>query len=138
MTEITFEYWNKLANQTIMISSLLAGFSITVVANIMIAEVNSRLSNAILTVSTLAACLFLISVFSMTTVLLKTTNGFPFEVTASDFKFPRILGSMTFLFGTLSLVAMIGLAGFTKSKKMGILTTVLSVLTLILLGIVIS
>ncbi len=34
--EITIEYWNELAKQTILISSLLSGFSITVVANLIV------------------------------------------------------------------------------------------------------
>jgi hypothetical protein len=33
MIEIALEYWNKLADQIIVISSLLGGFSIAVVAN---------------------------------------------------------------------------------------------------------
>ena len=40
--EISLEYWNALANQTLLISSLLSGFSITVVANIIVSEKNSK------------------------------------------------------------------------------------------------
>ncbi|MEH6656866.1 hypothetical protein [Leeuwenhoekiella marinoflava] len=58
MTEITFEYWNKLADQTITISSLLGGFSIAVVANLLVSNVNNRLSKTIMIVSTLAAIFF--------------------------------------------------------------------------------
>lgn len=58
MTEITFEYWNKLADQTITISSLLGGFSIAVVANLLVSNVNNRLSKTIMIVSTLAASFF--------------------------------------------------------------------------------
>lgn len=136
--EISFEYWNKLAEQTIMISSLLAGFSITVIANIIVSDINTKLSNSILSISTLAACLFLISLFAMTTVLLKTTNGYPLEVVQSEFRFPRLLGTMTFFLGIASLIGVISLSGWIKSKKMGILTTSLGVLTLIMVIIVIS
>ena len=66
MTEITFEYWNKLAEQTITISSLLGGFSIAVIANFLVSDLNTKLSKSIMTVSTLAACFFLITVFPMT------------------------------------------------------------------------
>ncbi len=31
MTELSFDYWNKLAGQLIVISSLLAGFSLSVI-----------------------------------------------------------------------------------------------------------
>jgi hypothetical protein len=60
MTEITFEYWNKLAEQTITISSLLGGFSIAVIANLLVSDLNTKLLKSIMAVSTLAASVVLI------------------------------------------------------------------------------
>ncbi|CAM3756459.1 hypothetical protein FLGE108171_13725 [Flavobacterium gelidilacus] len=132
MTEISFEYWNKLASQTILISSLLAGFSITVIANFLVAELNTKLSKYIMISATLAACLFLISVFAMTGIIMMTTEGYPGKVvTQDDLLFPRITGALSFVFGIASLLTMISLAGWTKSRKMGIFTTVIGVLTFI-------
>jgi hypothetical protein len=48
MIEISLEYWNSLANQLILISSLLSGYSIAVVANLLVYENNKRLSKYIL------------------------------------------------------------------------------------------
>lgn len=76
MAETTFEYWNKLAEQLITISSLLGGFTIAVIANLLVAEVNTRLSRNIMIASTLAAGFFLITVFAMTKVLMLTTDGY--------------------------------------------------------------
>ena len=42
MTEITFEYWNKLSEQIVMISSLLGGFSIAVIANFLVSNLNTN------------------------------------------------------------------------------------------------
>ncbi|MFT6984119.1 MAG: hypothetical protein ACJAUD_002899 [Crocinitomicaceae bacterium] len=133
MTEITFEYWNKLAEQTITISSLLGGFSIAVIANLLVSDVNTKLSKTIMVVSTLAASFFLIAVFAMTNVLMKTTVGYPFKVVDNDLFLPRVLGSISFFLGIASLIAMISLAGWTKSKKMGRFTTILGIMTLILI-----
>ncbi len=63
--EITLEYWGALANRTILISSLLSGFSITVGANLLISDKNDKLTNRILKSATLAAGCFLVTVFSM-------------------------------------------------------------------------
>jgi uncharacterized membrane protein YozB (DUF420 family) len=133
MIEITFEYWNKLADQTIMISSLLGGFTIAVIANLLVSEVNTRIFKNIMIVSTLAASFFLVSVFAMTTLLMKTTTGYPLKVIESDLILPRIVGSISFILGIISLIAMISLAGWTKSKKMGRFTTAVGILTLILI-----
>ena len=130
--EITFEYWNKLADQTITISSLLGGFSIAGVASILVSEKKDKLHKYIMVASTLAACFFLITVFSMTNLLLKTTPGFPMHVDEEDLVLPRVIGVASFYFGIISLLTLIALAGWTKSKRMGRFTTVVGIITLIL------
>ncbi|MFB1022498.1 MAG: hypothetical protein ACI9DK_002629 [Vicingaceae bacterium] len=71
--EITLEYWGALANRTILISSLLSGFSITVGANLLISDKNDKLTNRILKSATLAAGCFLVTVFSMIQISIITT-----------------------------------------------------------------
>lgn len=133
MTEITFEYWNKLADQTITISSLLGGFSIAIIANFLVSETKTRLTNYIMVASTLAASFFLITVFAMTKLLMMTTDGYPIKVVDNDLLFPRIIGVIAFLFGIISLLTMISMSGWTKSKKMGRFTTTISILTFLLI-----
>ncbi|WP_321515943.1 hypothetical protein [Marinifilum fragile] len=55
MLELEPEYLNKIANQLIVISSLLSGFSIAVMANILVSNTEKRISNHILKVTTVAA-----------------------------------------------------------------------------------
>ncbi len=129
MTELAFEYWNKLAEQMITISSLLGGFSIAVIANLLVSETKTRLANNIMTASTLAASFFLISVFAATGLLMMTTNGYPIKVANSDLSLPRIIGVIALLFGIISLLTMVSMAGWTKSRKMGIFTTTVGFLT---------
>ena len=133
MTEITFEYWNKLSEQIVMISSLLGGFSIAVIANFLVSNLNTKLSKSILAVSTLAASFFLTTVFAMTNLLMKTTVGYPFEVVDNDLTLPRVVGVIAFFLGIISLLAMISMSGWTKSKRMGRFTTILGIITLILI-----
>ena len=131
--EITLEYWNELAKQTILISSLLSGFSITVVANLLVSEKNDKLTNRILQSATLSAGSFLVTVFAMVQISMMTTPGFLQEVVAQDFVVPRIIGMLTFTIGLFSLSTMISLSGWTKSKQMGRYTTIVGVLTLLLI-----
>ncbi len=62
MIELTFEYYNKLAEQIVTISSLLGGFSIAIIANFLVHKRKTKLIKTIMITSTLSACLFLISV----------------------------------------------------------------------------
>ncbi len=138
MTEITFEYWNKLAEQIITISSLLGGFSIAVIANFLVSDLNTKLSKSIMAVSTLAASFFLITLFAMTDLLMKTTAGYPFKVVDNDLMLPRAVGVVAFFFGITSLLAMISMSGWTKSKKMGRFTTIVGIITIILILLMIT
>lgn len=138
MEQLTFEYWHKLSEQIITISSLLGGFSIAIIANLLISDLKTRLFKRIMIAATLAASSLLISVFAFTSIVLKTTEGYPFETTESDLMLPRILGFVFFLLGIFSLIGVIALSGWTKSKKMGIFTTILGIITFVLLIILTS
>lgn len=131
MIEIPFEYWNALANQTILVNSLLGGFSITIIASLIVSETNTRASKYVMIASTLAASFFLISLFAMTKMIMMTTDGYPGEVTQGDLFLPRSIGALFFFLGIFCLINVIALAGWTKSKKMGIFTTVVGVITLL-------
>lgn len=132
--EVTLEYWNELAKQTILISSLLSGFSITVVANILVSDKNDKITNRILKSATVSAGCFLVSVFAMIQISMMTTpGGYQKDVVADDFILPRIIGILTFIIGLFSITAMISLSGWTKSKKIGRYTTVVGILTLVLI-----
>lgn len=64
-----------------------------------------------------------------------TPGGYIKNVSIDDFQIARIIGMLTFMLGLFSLSAMIGLSGWTKSKKVGIFTTAIGILTLILIFI---
>ncbi len=132
MNELSFEYLNKIAEQIVTISSLLGGFSIAVIANIIISETNTRITKYLLVSSSLAACFFLVTIFAMTNLLMKTSSGYPLPIDDGDLKLPRLVGIVFFYLGTISLISLISLAGWTKSKKMGIFTAVAGLITLVL------
>ncbi|HAA15775.1 MAG TPA: hypothetical protein DCE41_30330 [Cytophagales bacterium] len=132
--EFTLEYWNTLAKQLILISSLLSGFSIAVVVNIMVNARKDRLMNRLLKAATLAAGSFLVTVFSMFQIAMMTTpGGYWKNVVAADFALPRTMGAATFIVGLLSLTVVISWAGWTKSRQVGRFTTVVGIATLILI-----
>ena len=134
--EITLEYWNELGKQTLLITSLLSGFSITVVANLLVSDKNDKLNNRILKSATLSAGCFLVSVFAMVNIVMTTTpGGYIKNISLNDFQIARIVGMLTFMIGLISLSTMIALSGWTKSKKVGQFTSIIGILTLILIFI---
>ena len=69
----------------------------------------------------------------MTSIIVRTTVGYPIKVSGDDLMFPRLIGFVSFLFGIISLISIISLSGWTKSKKMGQFTTIIGILSLILI-----
>ncbi len=131
--KLSFEYWNKLAEQTVFISALLGGFSIAVIVSLLYNEKTNRLSRNLFRAAIIAAASFLVSVFSMTKIIMITSPGFPFKVTKAMLSFPRIVGSASLLIGVISLMTIIALSGWTKSRRMGIFTTTIGGLGFILI-----
>lgn len=136
---MTLEYWNELAKQTLLITSLLSGFSITIVANLLVSDKTTKLTNRILKCATLSAGCFLVTVFAMVQIVMTTTpGGYLKNVSIEDFQLARLIGMLTFMVGLFALAAMIGLSGWTKSKKVGLFTTAIGLLTLLLIFVTIT
>jgi hypothetical protein len=131
--EIPLDYLNKVANQTFFVSALLGGFSLSTIIMLIDNPTADRLRNNMLRLATVAASSFLVSIFSMTKILMMTTEGFPIAVEYSDLATPRIIGLITFLLGILSMMGLISLSGWTKSKSLGIYTTIIGIISTILI-----
>ena len=133
MMELEPEYMNSIANQIILVASLLAGFSIAIVANLLTDNTKSKITNYIFKTTTLAAGCFLVSVFAMTKIVMMTTRGYPNKILSINLSIPNTIGSISFLFGILFLCIVLGLSGWTKSKKMGVFTTIVGGITFLLI-----
>lgn len=133
MIELSLEYMNKLASQTQFISALLCGFSLTVLVLLLEKKSSDKITINIFRFAILATGAFLVSIFAMTNLFLMTTEGFPFKVESKDLLFPNILGSISFFLGIISIAIMIALIGWTKSRALGIFSTTIGIVTLILI-----
>lgn len=131
MIELSLEYINQLASQIMLISTFLGGFSITTLTAILLSDKEGKLLNVLFVSTVISAASFIIAIFAMTSLIMFTTPGYPMAVTDADMMLPRFGGILAFLVGILSLVFMIGLSGWLKSRKLGIVTTILAAITLI-------
>ncbi|MFT7451897.1 MAG: hypothetical protein ACI9VN_002625 [Patescibacteria group bacterium] len=131
--ELSFEYLHKLADQTMFISALLGGFSIAVIVFLMNSKETNRISRNLFKAAIIAAASFLVSIFAMTKIVLMTSPGFPFKVTTEDLELPKAIGLTAFLVCIICLMVIISLSGWTKSRGMGIFTSIVGVAGLILI-----
>jgi len=133
--ESTLSYYHEVASQFNVISSLLAGFSVAIVSNLMTSKSEKKIYNVILVIATFASCCFLIAAFAMTKIMMITTEGYSIEVTPRNFKLPNMIGFRSLFIGSVALCVVVSLSGWTKSKIIGILTTIIGIITLILFAL---
>lgn len=131
MPKVPIEYWNALSSQILLISALLGGFSIAIIANLLVSEKDSKIINQTFRLTIGAAASFMVSLFAMTQIYLQTTPGFPGEAFGDGFNFARISGFISFLIGIFCVMAVLAKSGFAKSKSMGVFTTVISLVALV-------
>ena len=130
MMELPTSYMNHLADHTIFISALLGGFSLTVLVMLLNQEKRTRVYTAVFCAATIGVSCFLISIFSMTNILMKTTEGYPLPVSPEDLTISRILGILCFYLGLIAVNALIGLVGWMQSKWLGWFTTLIAIIVL--------
>lgn len=131
--ELSFEYMNKFASQMQFISALLCGFSLTVLVLLFDKKGSDTFSAALFRFSIVATGAFLVSIFAMTNIFLMTTEGFPIEVDRKELVFPNILGGISFLIGIVAIAVIIALLGWTRSRGLGLFSTTIGIITLILI-----
>ena len=136
MTQLSPDYWNALAGQLIVISSLLAGFSLSLIFSL--PENKSTIMSYLFRAAVTATASFLVSIFAMTKILMLTNKGFPFKLTAESLIFPRIAGIVSFIIGILSVVLILALSGWVKSENSKWFTTAVGLITLILIALMLA
>jgi len=138
MNDLPLPYINEVASQVIFVSTFLGGFAATIMGTFVASEKNSKLSNTLIILSAISACLLITTVFMMTDVVIKTTPGCPVKVLSADLDFQVKYGMLSFLFGITFLISVIAVSGWLKSKKMGIATTLTGIITLIFVGLILT
>lgn len=130
MLELPFDYWNKLASQLIVISSLLGGFSLSLIFTFN--KDGERNSKYLFRASTVASASFLVSILAMTKILMMTTVGFPYKIANNNLTFPRIIGTISFFIGCIAIISVIMLSGWNKNNPSKVFTTIIGALTFLL------
>ena len=132
MLELPLPYINELAKQLAFISSFLGGFSVTFLGALILSDKEGRLMRSIIVSTAVSAFAFIITVMAMTQLIMVSTEGYPFKIEQGDLSTSRVIGTLTFMFGVLSLLLTIGLSGWLKSRRLGLITSILGGLTLII------
>ncbi|NVJ62441.1 MAG: hypothetical protein HWE27_18780 [Gammaproteobacteria bacterium] len=131
MTDINPSYIIAVAEQLSFVSAFLGGISATILVTIVVFTSQKRSVNWIVSTSALAACSLLIAVVASWRLVILLHPEMPIQVSSGLIKtlwFGMLLG---YGIGFLSLLASIGLSGWLRSKRDGIITTTIAVVAVV-------
>jgi hypothetical protein len=121
---------SRVLNQLVLVSGLLAGFSFAAILALMVMGTRPRVVTATIVAFLLSTALLLYTAMAGTLTL-----AYPIE-TLADTQFARIaraypLLQWPFRLGLLAFLSGIGLAGWIRSKRVGLASTILAGIVLV-------
>jgi len=131
MTEINPQYIVAVAEQLSFVSAFLGGISATILITIVVFTSDKRSVNWIVSSSALAACSLLVAVVASWRLIILLNPEIPIQV--NDGLIKTLWAGMLIGYGIgfLSLLASIGLSGWLRSRRDGIITTTIASIAVI-------
>lgn len=123
MTEIKTSYVIAVAEQLSFVSAFLGGISATILVTIVVFTSPNKSVSWIVSASSLAACSLLVAVVASwrLSIMLHPAMPMPVETTLIKILWAGMLAGYSL--GFLSLIASIGLSGWLRSRKIGLITS---------------
>jgi hypothetical protein len=131
MTEINPSYIVAVAEQLSFVSAFLGGVSATILVTIVVFSSPQKSVNWIVTSAALAACSLLIAVIASWRLIILLHPELPSSVDTSVVNVLWAGMLVGYGVGFLSLLVSIGLSGWLRSKKTGIITSSIASLAVI-------
>lgn len=119
--------------QLILLSAFLGGFSATFLAAILTIEVKKNITDWIVCISAASSCCFIVA--AVTNIAL--VNGLQIEAEMQTLNNLKIISALGMISGIFALLASIGLSGWIRSRKIGLITSCFSIIAVVIVGILI-
>ena len=131
MLELSADYILAVAEQLSFVSAFLGGLSATILFTLVVFISPQKSVSWIVSFSALAACSLLIAVVAAwrLSILLHPSLPFPAETALIKVLWHGMLTG--YVLGFLSLLISIGLAGWLRSKRAGMITSAIALLALV-------
>lgn len=117
--------------QLILLSAFLGGFSATFLAAILTIEAKKKVTDWIVCISAASSCCFIVA--AVTNIAL--VNGLQIEESLETLSRLKIISSLGMISGIFALLICIGLSGWIRSRKIGLVTASFSLIATIIVGI---
>ena len=131
MTEINPSYIVAVAEQLAFVCAFLGGVSTTILVTIVVFTSPKKSVSWLVTSSAIAACSLLVSVIASWRLIILTHPELPTTVDSSVINVLWASMLIGYSIGFLSLLTSIGISGWLRSKKAGIITSSIAFLAVL-------
>jgi hypothetical protein len=131
MTELNPTYAIAVAEQLSFVSAFLGGISATILVTIVVFTSPKKSVSWIVSASALAACSLLVAVVASWRLIILLHPDLPFPVESAVVNILWIGMLIGYGLGFLSLLVSIGLSGWLRSRKSGLITTCIALIAVL-------
>jgi len=127
------ENYAEICKQSAFISALVAGFSFAFLGALLISSVQNRIINWVMSFSTLAIAGLLICslIWTLSASRMALYNGNNITQVPQNFLDLHRILSIIFILSFLSFLATLGLSGWIRSRNLGIISSLISLISTI-------
>jgi len=119
------EYLSELARQFSFLSAFLGGFAATFFVTLLVADSPKRCADWSLRCAATATSSFVVSAVSFVMLLMVLNPEVPANVrSASSIDHARVVGFLGFMLGVYALLASVGISGWIRSRRLGLVTSI--------------
>ncbi|MEL7196945.1 MAG: hypothetical protein AAGL10_01400 [Pseudomonadota bacterium] len=128
LTELHPEYLSALAQQFGFLGAFLGGVSATIFVTLLTLAKPSSIVRWAIGLAALGAVSFIITAYMSVGVIANSHPNAPPEMAGGSLVAVQVIMSLSFMIGSLALLAAIGVSGWSRSKPLGIITSVVAAL----------
>ena len=127
MQLLSSNYLVELAQQISFVSAFLGGFSATFLATLVVSDSSKKSTDWSIGCSAFAASCFIVAVISSVMLTVVLHPEAPSNANAeSSINIARAVSTLGFVLGVYSLLASVGVSGWIRSRRTGLLTSTFS------------
>jgi len=130
---LSTSYYIVQTEQLVLLSAFLGGFSATFLAAILALKSSERVTNWIVCLSAISACSFIVAAIISIAIVNGLQPDSPAQFKSEAlFQKNRPASALALLIGIFSLLGSIGLSGWIRSKQVGLTTSTVAVISIVL------
>lgn len=138
MLDLSNTFLREVGVQSLLVGIFLGGISVSILGNLIVSNNNGKIIKILIIGLSISSLSFLLTILSSFELILILTEGSNEEVNSQILKQTTRPVWMSLYLGLFSLISVISLSGWLKGKKLGMITTILGIITILFIILIMT